>query len=56
MGAANAGMEPYSEYYATQIVKEFTDEFVSYELRTTGGRICSVCDIFTSEKFGYLPF
>ncbi|MDE7311892.1 MAG: HipA protein [Eubacterium sp.] len=55
-GAANAGMEPYSEYYAAQIIKEFTDEFVSYDLRTVGGRICSVCDIFTSEDFGYLPF
>lgn len=55
-GAANAGLEPYSEYYAAQIIKEFTNEFVSYDLRTVNGRICSVCDIFTSEEFGYLPF
>lgn len=55
-GAANAGMEPYSEYYAAQIVKEFTDECVSYGLRTVNHRICSVCDIFTSEAYGYLPF
>ncbi len=55
-GAANAGLEPYSEYYAAQIIKQFTDEFVSYDLRTVNSRICSVCDIFTSETYGYLPF
>lgn len=55
-GALNAGLEPYSEFYAAQIVSEFTDEYVSYDLRTVNGRICSVCDIFTSESLGYLPF
>ncbi len=55
-GAANAGLEPYSEYYASQIIREFTDEYVSYDLRTVNGRVCSVCDIFTSESLGFLPF
>lgn len=55
-GASNAGMEPYSEYYAAQLVSAFTDEYVKYGLRSASGRICSVCDIFTSEEFGYLPY
>lgn len=55
-GARNAGLEPYSEFYAGQIVKAFTDEFVAYDLRMRNGRICSVCDLFTDENFGYLPY
>lgn len=55
-GASNAGLEPYSEFYAAQIIGEFTNEFVSYDLRTVNSRVCSVCDIFTSEFLGYLPF
>lgn len=55
-GAANAGLEPYSEFYASQLAKELVSDYVDYDLRTTGGRICSVCDIFTSEELGYLPY
>lgn len=55
-GARNAGLEPYSEFYATQIIKAFTDEFVPYDLRSVNGRVCSVCPIFTSEEFGFLPY
>lgn len=55
-GARNAGLEPYSEFYATQIIKSFTDEFVPYDLRSVNGRVCSVCPIFTSEEFGFLPY
>ena len=55
-GARNAGLEPYSEYYASQLVGRFTDHFVSYGLRTHEKRICSVCEIFTSEDYGFLPY
>lgn len=55
-GACNAGLEPYSEFYASQLAKFFTDDFVSYGLRSKHGRILSVCDIFTSEQFGFLPY
>lgn len=55
-GARNAGLEPYSEFYASQLVKIFTDEFVDYGLRMHNKRICSVCDLFTSEDYGYLPY
>lgn len=55
-GARNAGLEPYSEFYAGQLIQAFTDDFVSYDLRTRNNRICSVCDSFTSEKYGFLPY
>lgn len=55
-GARNAGLEPYSEFYASQLIQEFTRDFVNYDLRSRSGRICSVCDIFTSEEFGFLPY
>ena len=55
-GARNAGLEPYSEFYASQLVKEFTDSYVAYDLRSRNGRICSVCDIFTSEEYGFVPY
>lgn len=54
--ARNAGLEPYSEYYASQIISNFTQHYVDYGLRTHKSRICSVCDCFTSERYGYLPY
>ena len=38
------------------LVKTFTDDFVAYGLRMHNKRICSVCDLFTSEDYGYLPY
>lgn len=55
-GARNAGLEPFGEYYASQIIKHFTTNFVDYDLRSRNGRVCSVCDIFTSEKYGFIPY
>lgn len=55
-GARNAGLEPYSEYYAAQVAAYFSIPYVSYDLRSRNGRVYSACDIFTSEKYGYLPY
>lgn len=55
-GARNTGLEPYSEFYAAQIVSVFTREYVPYTLRSVNGRICSVCPLFTSEEYGFLPY
>lgn len=55
-GASNAGLEPYSEFYASQLVSKFTSNFVNYDLRTKDNRLCSVCDIFTSEDYGFIPY
>lgn len=54
--ASNAGLEPYSEFYASQLVSKFTSNFVNYDLRTQDNRLCSVCDIFTSEDYGFIPY
>lgn len=55
-GARNAGLEPYSEFYTSQIARELGLDHVEYDLRKHGSRVCSVCDAFTSEEAGYLPF
>ena len=55
-GASNAGLEPYSEIYASQLVSKFTSNFVNYDLRTKDNRLCSVCDIFTSEDYGFISY
>lgn len=56
IGARNAGLEPYSEFYISQIANELGLNYVDYTLRKRNIRICSVCDAFTSEEFGYVPF
>lgn len=55
-GARNTGLEPYSEYYASQVAKAFGTQHVDYSLRTHKGRACSICDCFTTEQVGYVPF
>ena len=55
-GARNAGLEPYSEFYTSQIARELCLSHVDYGLRSHDGRVCSVCPAFTSEEIGYLPF
>ncbi len=55
-GARNAGLEPYSEFYISQVAKELGLNYVDYNLRNRNNRICSICDIFTSEDLGYLPY
>ncbi|MBR3921668.1 MAG: HTH domain-containing protein [Kiritimatiellae bacterium] len=54
-GAANTGFEPYSEYYASQIAAAIGLNHVEYSLNKFKGYLCSTCNIFTSDKFGYLP-
>lgn len=55
-GFKNAGLEPYSEYYASQIAEELNLNNVKYTIRNYRGKLCSSCDIFTSEEEGYLPY
>ena len=54
-GAANTGFEPYSEYYASQIAAAMGLNHIEYSLNKFKGYLCSNCNIFTSDKFGYLP-
>lgn len=50
-GYANAGLEPYSEYYATQIAEALEVNSVKYNLEKWKGVLCSTCKLFTSEKY-----
>lgn len=54
-GASNTGCEPYSEYYAAQIAEIMGINSVSYNLSKWKGELCSVCDLFTSKDYSYLP-
>ena len=49
------GLEPYSEFYASQIAACLGFAHVDYNLAKYKGRLCSTCPLFTSEKIGYLP-
>lgn len=54
-GAANAGFEPYSEYYAAQLAEALGLNHVPYGLAVFKKLLCSTCPLFTSDKYGYIP-
>ena len=53
--AANTGNEPYSEFYAAQVAKQMGINHVPYTLGKWKGIICSVCELFTSKDYSYIP-
>lgn len=54
-GAANAGFEPYSEYYAYQVAQVMGIDAIPYNLSKWKGYLCSACELFTSKKYSYVP-
>lgn len=54
-GASNAGFEPYSEYYASQVASEMELDAIRYNLSRWKGRLCSTCKLFTSLEYSFLP-
>ena len=54
-GFANSGIEPYSEYYASQIAKTMDLHYVDYGLSKWKGKLCSTCLLFTNENISYIP-
>lgn len=54
-GFANAGMEPYSEFYASQIAKRMGLNAVEYELENWKGILASKCRLFTNKYMSYIP-
>ncbi len=54
-GAANAGNEPYSEFYASQIARRMELNHIDYTLAKWKGSICSVCELFTDINHSYVP-
>ena len=54
-GASNAGYEPYSELYASQIGKSLGFDVIPYSVSKWKGNLCSVCEIFTSKDIAFVP-
>lgn len=55
IGYINSGKEPYMEFYASQVADQLSLPHVSYELRKYSNSVCSVCKLFTSKKYGFVP-
>lgn len=54
-GFANAGLEPYSEYYASELAQIICNDSVSYDLVHYKNELCSKCLLFTSSDEGFVP-
>ena len=54
-GGYNTGNEPYSEFYAAQIGKVLGINTVEYSLSKWNSKLCSVCELFTSKEYSFLP-
>ncbi len=54
-GAANAGNEPYSEYYACQVAKAMGLNCVEYDLENWKGILASKCRLFTDINTSFVP-
>ena len=54
-GAANAGREPYSEFYASQIAERMGLHAVHYDLEYWKGILASKCKLFTDIDTAYIP-
>ena len=54
-GASNAGNEPYSEFYASQIADVMEIDHVLYTLSKWKKSLCSVCELFTSKETSFVP-
>lgn len=54
-GAANTGLEPYSEYYAYQVAERMGLNAIEYNLAKFKGELVSVCRLFTSKQYSFVP-
>jgi hypothetical protein len=54
-GAAHAGNEPYSEYYACQIAQAMGLNTVAYDLENWKGILASKCKLFTDIDTAFVP-
>lgn len=55
-GYANAGMEPYSEYFAAQAAAAFGIAHVPYGLEVWKGRLASTCRLMHGPDVAFVPF
>lgn len=54
-GAANAGNEPYAEYYACQVAEAMGLPAVHYDLEYWKGILASKCKLFTDIDTAFVP-
>jgi hypothetical protein len=54
MGYANAGHEPYNEYYACQIATALGYDNTYYDLEYWKDEMCSVCELWTNIDLSYI--
>ena len=54
-GAANAGNEPWSEYFAAQVARRMGLRHVAYGLAKWKGCLCSTCELFCDKEHSYVP-
>ena len=52
---SNAGLEPYSEVLASELIKQVCPNAVTYELVKLRNEMTSKCKLFTKEAYGYVP-
>lgn len=55
IGAVNAGNEPYSEYYASQVAEAMGLNAVHYDLENWKGILASKCKLFTDIDTSFIP-
>lgn len=55
-GFANSGMEPYSEYFASQVAAALGISHVAYGLEKWKGRLASVCELMHDGDTSFVPF
>lgn len=55
-GASNVGLEPYCEFISSNIGSTIFKDVVQYDLVQYKGKLCSKCDLFTTEETGYISF
>lgn len=53
---ANAGMEPYSEYFASQLANAMGIDAISYGLDKWKGKLASTCELFNTKDISFVPF
>ena len=54
-GFINSGLEPYSEYYASQIASRMGLKHVHYDLEKWKNILASKCELFTDINTAYVP-
>lgn len=54
-GASNAGLEPYCEMLASEIIQKAGSESVQYSVVRLHKEIASKCRSFTNEDIGFVP-